>query len=107
MNDRLAEIEPLGRILFAGLWCHADREGRMLDRSKKLKAEILPYDSCDIEKLLDSLTGKGFIVRYDIDGERFIQISNFTKHQRPHMKEPESLIPAPNGHCTSTVLAPN
>ena len=26
-NDLLGEIHPLGRILFAGLWCQADRLG--------------------------------------------------------------------------------
>ena len=26
-NETLAEIEPLGRLLFQGLWCMADREG--------------------------------------------------------------------------------
>jgi hypothetical protein len=43
LNDELAECEPLARILFAGLWCIADREGRLEDRPKRIKAEVLPY----------------------------------------------------------------
>ena len=97
-NDELAEIEPLGRILFAGLWCMADREGRLKDRPKRIKAETLPYDDCDIKELLQALANKGFILRYEIDGEGYIQIQNWHKHQRPHVKEVPSEIPPPEGN---------
>ena len=94
-NDVLAECSALARILFQGLWCHADREGRLEDRPRKLKAEILPYDECDTEELLCQLESRGFIVRYSHGAERFIQVVNFCKHQNPHVKEQESTIPAP------------
>ena len=48
LNDDLAECEPLARLLFAGLWCIADREGRLEDRPKRIKIEVLPYDNCDV-----------------------------------------------------------
>jgi hypothetical protein len=105
-NDTLAEIEPLGRLLFQGLWCHADREGRMEDRPRKLKAEILPYDDCDVEELLDGLEQRGFIARYEVGSSQFIQVVNFCKHQNPHIKEPASAIPAMPEHDSSTVQAP-
>ena len=95
-NEDLADVDPLGRILFEGLWCMADREGRLEDRPKRIKAEILPYDNCDIEKLLWALTTKAFILRYSINGGNYIQITNFLKHQTPHMKEAESTVPAPD-----------
>ena len=41
-NDALAECDPLARILFEGLWCMADREGRLECHPKRIKAEILP-----------------------------------------------------------------
>jgi len=41
-NDQLAECHPLARLLFAGLWCEADRAGRLKDRPKRLKVECLP-----------------------------------------------------------------
>lgn len=94
-NDLLAEAQPLARILFAGLWCFADREGRLHDRPKKIRAEILPYDQCDADELLKSLESLGFIVRYEVNGVRFIQVLNFDKHQNPHVKEQASEIPAP------------
>ncbi len=105
-NDELAEIEPLGRLLFAGLWTIADREGRLEDRPKRIKAEILPYDDCDVDYLLQQLHDRNFILRYEVNGKRYIQVVNFKKHQNPHVKEPPSTIPAPDLHHTSTVQAP-
>lgn len=100
-NELLAECEPLARILFEGLWCEADREGRLEDRPRRLKAEYLPYDDCDVDALLAQLAVRGFIVRYIIDGRAFIAVPMFTKHQNPHVREPASTIPKPD----STVLA--
>lgn len=106
-NDTLAEVPPLGRILFAGLWTIADREGRLEDRPKRIKVEILPYDDCCIDTLLGELSRRGFITRYVVDTCAFIQITNWKKHQDPHVKEAASTIPAPDEHGASTVLAPN
>ena len=97
LNDELAEIEPLGRLLFAGLWTMADREGRLEYRSKKIKAEILPYDGCDAVLLLRALEEKEFIFMYEADGVSYIEITNWHKHQNPHHMEAPSEIPAPSG----------
>ncbi len=96
LNDELAEIEPLGRLLFIGLWQIADREGRIEDRPKKIKAAVLPYDECNVDKLLHDLHNAQFIIRYQVDGQNYIQIANFSKHQNPHPKEAASIIPAFN-----------
>lgn len=106
MNDKLAEVDPLGRILFAGLWCIADREGRLEDRPKRIKAEVLPYDDCDVDELLNQLAEREFIIRYEVDGEKYIQVVNFIKHQNPHYKEVPSEIPAPEGYIDSEYKSP-
>ena len=105
-NDLLAECDPLARILFAGLWCLADREGRLEYRAKKIKAEVLPYDNCNIEKLIGQLTERQFITTYDVDGVFYIQINTFQKHQNCHIRESASTIPAPVKHGAGTVQAP-
>lgn len=102
-NDELAEIDPLGRLLFIALWTMADREGRLEDRPKRIKAEALPYDDADADVLLNDLQEHGFILRYVMSGNRYIQVLNFTKHQNPHVKEAPSTIPAPGEHGASTV----
>jgi len=102
-NEYLAECSPLARILFAGLWCMADREGRLEYRPKRIKAEILPYDNASIEKLISELQDRRFLQIYDADGERYLNIINFRKHQNPHVRESESVCPAPDKpgakHC--------
>lgn len=92
-NEELAELPMAARILFQGLWCLADREGRLEDRPKRIKADVLPYDDCDVSELLDGLTEHGFIVRYTIAGTGYIQVVNFLRHQRPHQNESASEIP--------------
>jgi len=107
-NEELAAKDPLARILFQGLWCMADREGRLEDRPARIKAEILPYDACDAESLLASLASgeDPFILRYESEGRRFIQIVHFGRHQNPHLKEPKSTIPAPGRHDADTMPEP-
>ncbi|MEQ9869177.1 hypothetical protein ABRP77_07830 [Pectobacterium odoriferum] len=92
-NDELAECSPYARLLFAGLWTIADREGRLDDRPKKVKALVLPFDDVDCNELLQQLHEKKFINRYQVKGDGFIQIANWKKHQNPHCKEAPSEIP--------------
>lgn len=96
-NEHLIDLQPLDRLLFIGLWTLADREGRLEDRPRRIKIELFPGDSYDVETGLANLAGKGFIERYEVDSEQYIQIEAFTKHQKPHHKEIASDIPAPPG----------
>lgn len=94
-NEALAECQPLARILFQGLWCMADRDGRLEDRPKRIKAEVLPYDDVDVVVLLAELDAGGFITRYNVAGSDYIAVVKFAKHQNPHHRETASVIPAP------------
>lgn len=105
-NADLIECEPLARLLFAGLWCEADRRGILEDRPKTLKIKILPGDNCDVDALLTNLDRAGFIQRYELNGQRCILIRNFEKHQHPHQNEQPNNLPAPEQHQSSTVQAP-
>lgn len=112
-NELLAELDISVRMLFIGLWLLADREGRLEDRPKRIKAELFAYDNIDVDAGLNALQELGFINRYG-DG-LYIQVIRFRKHQNPHVKEAASVIPAPEGsdtsvstsaeHSASTVLA--
>lgn len=82
----------------------ADKEGRLEDRPARIKAEVLPYDDCDIDKLLQALCkdlqgGDEFIIRYFIDGKSYIVIPKFAEHQYPHHREKESIIPPYQGEA--------
>ena len=94
-NEDLAECSIWARYIFPGLWMLADREGRLEDRPKRIKGELLAFDSQDVEPLLAELATRGFLVRYEVDGVRYLQISTFAKHQTPHYSEKASVIPPP------------
>ena len=100
-NEDLADLDPLACLLFAGLWCWADRAGRLEDRPRRLHVEIFPRRECDVDALLDLLAARGFIARYAVEGTRYIQIERFARHQSPHKLERASTIPPPcsNGAC--------
>ena len=96
-NENLADAGLEARLLFIGLWCLADREGRLEDRPRRIKAQIFPYDDrVKVESALEKLAGSNFISRYETDSGAVIQITNFIKHQNPYTREkPSVLEPAP------------
>ena len=55
--------------------------------------------------MLQQLNDNGFIQRYEIAGEKYIQVINFLKHQNPHCKEQASVIPAPGEDMGLGVVA--
>jgi len=111
-NEILGEADPLLTILFQGLWCLADREGRLEDRPKRIKAEVFPYREIDaplFNRYLTELAQLGFIDRYEVGGQAIIQVINFEKHQSPHKTEKPSELPEnpnPSISCPITVKAP-
>jgi len=129
-NELLGSSDPLHTILFEGLWCLADREGRLEDRPLRICAELFPYrrqvNERKVDTMLQWLHEKGFIVRYGAECEeatgsdqtrnmtkrvtprtRYIQVAEFLKHQNPHKHEAPSKIPAltSSEHPTRTVLS--
>jgi hypothetical protein len=86
-NDALGELSPLARLLFIGMWTIADFKGCLEYRPKRLKAQLLPYDECNIESIMTSLYKSRFVTIYHVQGQPYIKIMNFEKHQNPHPNE--------------------
>lgn len=93
-NYELADAGPIAQMLFAGLWCLADREGRIEDKPRLIKAELFPYYDCDVNGELTVLERLMFVRRYTVDGVGVIEVLNFKKHQTPHNTEKASTLPA-------------
>jgi len=99
-DEDLAMLPFEIRLLFAGLWGIADKAGRLEDRPMRIKAEVFPYDNVDVQAGIDILSkvkqssGTPFIQKYQINGQKYIQIINWEEHQRPHHTEKESTIPS-------------
>jgi hypothetical protein len=105
-NDQLAELPFEARLLFIGLWCMADREGRLEDRPKRIKMHVFPADSIDVEPLLDGLAQQGLIERYEAHGVQCISIPRFVEHQRPHPNEQPSKLPTKVSNQGTKSVAP-
>jgi hypothetical protein len=106
-NDLLGALEPLARLLFIGLWTIADFNGCLEFRPKRIKALLLPYDECDPEKLAINLERSGFIRSYSVQGQRYLKIVNFLRHQNPHKNEREAGTLCPDESekdCENSVL---
>lgn len=104
-NELLAELPFEGRLLFAGLWTLADREGRLEERVGRIKAAVFPFDVVDVASLLAALEARGFIERYTVGAMPLIQIAKFLDHQKPHTREAASTLPAPE-HSQGDASAP-
>ena len=94
-NEALGSLPVLTRLLYIGLWTLADRSGRLEYRPKRIKAQIFPFDSVNVEKCLGDLAHSGLILIYEVDSDKYIAIPTWDKHQHPHHKEPASKLPAP------------
>lgn len=106
-SEDIAGLEWPARVLFIGLWTLAAADGRLLDRPRRIAAELFPYDHMDeqVDILLGMLAARELILRYIAEGKPCIQIVNFVKHQKPHPKEPGSNLPPPPNRA-AVFLAP-
>lgn len=93
-NEVLGKADPFCTLLFERLWLIADRLGRLEDRPERIQVEAFPYrPTLDVESLLVWLESNRFIHRYEVQGKRYIEIIEFGKHQKPHTREVDSVIP--------------
>lgn len=108
LNEDLAKLPAITRLLFVGLWTICDREGKFEYRPLRIKATLFPYEEVDLAAHLVVLESTGFLQRYEANGVEIGLIPNFVKHQRPHHKEPPSDLPDPGNEKApeSSVLAP-
>jgi hypothetical protein len=93
-NEKLASLPAMDRLLFAGLWTVADREGRFEVRLQKIKGEVFPHEQVMLESCMEQLWHKDFICFYEVGNKHYGQVNNWERHQSPHHKEVDSILPA-------------
>ena len=93
-SDDICALSPLARLLYVGLWCEADRDGRLVWTPGVMKRRYLPDDACDIEVLGAELVGRGLIRLY---GDGLACIPSFARHQHVNIREAQSKLPPPPG----------
>lgn len=84
------------RLAYIGLFTVCDREGRFKWEPNRLKLAVLPYDTCDFERVLDALLTRGFVVKYAHAARLYGVIPTFGTHQVINNRESASILPEPN-----------
>ena len=97
-DPKILKLQPVERLLFAGLWCHADRCGVLPDDPEHLSISILPRDpGVDCDEAIRRMAALGLLLRYEVQGRKFIHVTNFLRWQQPHQREVASGYPLPSG----------
>lgn len=105
VDEKLVECTIPARLLFIGLLNFADDDGRMEYRPKKIKMQVYPADSLDIEALLGELRREKVVKVYVVDGKEYLQISGFAKHQKVD-KRSKSRYPGPEQSSSNPAESP-
>lgn len=103
-DEKIVELSFEARLFFIGSWNFADDNGNLQRSAKKLKMQIFPADAIDCEPIIQSLITHGMLSEYEVNGETFLHIKGFRKHQvinRPS----KTGLPAPDSGSTPTPLS--
>ena len=84
-SETIGRLSRDARLLFIQLWTVADDSGRARGNSRVLASLLYPYDD-DAKALmpawLDELERAGCIQRYSVDGDTYLEVCNWLKHQK-------------------------
>lgn len=97
-HEDLASKSAHARLLAIGLLTLADCEGRLRWVPMQVHSQVFPWEAeVKIELLLGELIQCNYVVHYEVDGKRYVEICNFKKHQRLSGKEAsfDSRLPSP------------
>lgn len=81
----MGRVSREARLLFVQLWTICDDEGKTRAASRMLASLLYPYDD-DAPRLiggwLDELEREGAIRRYEVDGDSYLDVPKWHKHQK-------------------------
>jgi hypothetical protein len=105
----MGRISRDARLCFIELWTIADDSGKLRAASRMLASLLFPYDD-DAPELMDGwlaeLEKEHCIVRYEVDGQHYIKVTNWQSHQkidRPSPSRfPDIIEPSPIPRDNST-----
>ena len=107
-SETIGRLSRDARLLFVQLWTFVDDSGRARASSRLLASALYPYDDDApklIERWLGELEREGCIRRYTVDGNSYLDIPNWLKHQKidrpsqsriPEFVEPSRALDEPS-----------
>lgn len=89
-SDDIAGLAVEDRLLFIGLWSYVDDNGVGPDRLALIAADLFAADLerdpretfARVSRGLSNLSEAGLIVRYEVQNRAFLEVVNWSKHQR-------------------------
>jgi len=107
-SESIGRVSRDARLLFVQLWTIVDDAGRTRAAPKMLAGRLYPYDedisAREIDGWLAELEREGCIARYQVGGGHYLQVTNWSKHQK--IDHPtKSKLPGPDE--TITTVSPS
>jgi hypothetical protein len=94
----MSTISASGERTFVRLWTHCDDQGRCIDNPRLIKAALYPLHddmtATRVDEDLDELARADLLVRYEVDGKRYLAVQSFSEYQKPKYPT-ESKLPDP------------
>ena len=85
-DEKLATVSRDARLLFIGIWTFADDYGVCRAHPAYLKANVFPYEDDmpreTVARLADELANGGFVARFESQGETYVKVWGWDRHQR-------------------------
>ena len=97
-SEDVSALPLRARLTWIGLWTQCDDHGRTKDNARLIKARIWPLDEVslrDVEDDLVTLADHQRIVRYEVDGKRYLAIVNWHEHQSINRPSKSTIPPPP------------
>jgi len=98
LYERAGKLAEFAQSLYPLLVCNADDFGRLPGDAFTVKHSVLPISprkTGDFDSALVAMHEGGLILLYEANGNRYIQIQDFDKHQSGLHKRTESRYPTP------------
>ena len=99
-NEEMVDLPAELERTFVRLWTHCDDEGRAKDNPRLIKAAIYPlHDDMTAEVVdghLRELSRRGHVVRYEVDGVRYLAVPSWSKWQHPQKPRSSDYPPPPD-----------
>lgn len=97
-DDLFGNNSYLGMLIWIGLFSKcADDQGRLEDNVVLIKNKLFPYKDIPSQEVEDCLVSfDGHIIRYEVDGKKYIQLAKWWDHQPLKYATP-SKFPPPDG----------
>lgn len=101
-DEKMVELSFQARLLFIGLWNFVDNCGRIPYSPRSIKMKIFPGDAFDITPILTELHRSRVVEIYEIENKQYLQVVNWSKHQKVDPRYESKLPPPPDKNEDTT-----